>query len=157
MTKRDDHRYRGEAERVVVPSGKGGDVVGGESLCGAGDRGVGHLGGQALQAGDRGAAHAAVQVGVAHGRQAAVVGEALGLEEPVADGGGDEGGEESADVDAHVEDHEGGVAQLGILRVVVQLADHRLQVALEEAVAEGDDEQADQGEGQRHARYGDDA
>ena len=93
---------------------------------------------------------------MAHGRQAAVVGEALRAQEPVADGGGGEGGEESADVDAHVKDHEGRVAQLGILRVVVQLADHRLQVALEEAVAEGDDEQADQGDGQRHARNGHD-
>ena len=156
---REDHGPGGETEGVIVAPGEGRDVAGGEfpERVGPGDGRARDPGSQALQAGDGGAfGHAAVEKGVAHGRQAAVVGEALGAQEPVADGVGREGGEEGADVDAHVEDHEGRVAQLGILRVIVELSDHGLQVALEQAVAEGDDEEADQGDGQRHARNGDD-
>ena len=52
------------------------------------------------------------------------------------DGGGRS--EEGADVDGHVEEGEAGVAFLGVFRVVVEVTDHDLEVALEEAGTETD-------------------
>ena len=50
-------------------------------------------------------------------------------------------GEKGADVDGHVEEAEAGVALVGVFRIVVEVTDHNLQVALEEAGAETDQRQ----------------
>jgi hypothetical protein len=57
--------------------------------------------------------------------------------------GGDEVAGEGADVDAHVEDVVAGVLLLAVARVVVEVADQRRDVRLEEAVAEDDEQQRD--------------
>ena len=58
-------------------------------------------------------------------------------------------GEEGADVDGHVEEGEAGVAFLRILGIVVEVTDHDLEVALEEAGAETDQQQRQHHEEQR--------
>ena len=96
-----------------------------------------------------------------------VIQEAVHLEPPLADQRGDERSDEATDVDKHVEDLEAGVALvlgdsegfgtlLGLfgLEVVVHLSHDGLQVALEQAVAEGDHRQGEACEGQEPARIG---
>ena len=61
-------------------------------------------------------------------------------------------GEKGADVDGHVEERETAVPLGGILGIVVQVTDHHLEVALEQAGAE-----ADQQQGREHAHEGDGA
>ena len=66
-------------------------------------------------------------------------------------------GEQRTDVDGHVEQRETGVTLVGIARVVIEVAHHYLQVALEQTCAQADEQQggqhSDDGDGlpaQRH-------
>ena len=86
-----------------------------------------------------------VVVGVGHGGAEVLLGVVHDL-----DGG--RRGKEGADVDGHVEDGECGVALAFQLGVVVEVTDHDLQVALEEAGAYADHEQ-----GGEHEHHGGDA
>ena len=96
---------------------------------------------------------------VAESGEVGVVGHAFKAEPPAAQRGGHKGGEHATDVDEDVEDLEARVAfALGLgeslgaflgclgFEVVVHLAYQGLQVAFEEAVAEGDDKQSRAGE-----------
>ena len=49
--------------------------------------------------------------------------------------------EQGTDVDGHVEDRESGVTLCCILRVVIEITHHHLQVALEESCTQGDEYQ----------------
>lgn len=60
-------------------------------------------------------------------------------------------GEHRAEVDGHVEEAERGVASGGILRIVVEVANHYLEVALEQTRTEGYEHQGKHHEGERHA------
>ena len=55
-----------------------------------------------------------------------------------------------ADVDGHVEERKCGIAAIGILRVVVQIAHHHLQIAFEQACAQRDEQQRRNHENHRH-------
>ena len=83
---------------------------------------------------------------MAQRRQVGVVAEAVGAQIPGAHSPGGVGCEDRADVDPHVEQGEGRVPEVTVLRVVVRLPDESLEVALEQPVAERDGEQPDQGE-----------
>ncbi len=85
--------------------------------------------------------HLAVVVGMAQRRKVRVVEVALRAQPPVAYAHRGERRHHRADVDEHVENLESRVAQFGILFVVVELAHQRLEVALEQTVAERDDHQ----------------
>ena len=63
---------------------------------------------------------------------------------PLHDFHGYRGCEEGADIDGHVEDGEAGVSLVGILRVVVKVAYHHLEVALEHTRSEADEQQGGQ-------------
>ena len=80
-----------------------------------------------------------------HGGEWRVVGHAVGVEPPTAEHGSHEGGEDAADVDEYVEYLEAGVALRAVFGIVVELTDDGLEVALEETVAEGDEEERDAG------------
>ena len=82
-------------------------------------------------------------------------------EPPLADQRGHERGDETADIDEDVEDLEAGIALslgpfelLGAflgrvgLEIVIELADDGLEIPLEKAVAEGDQEERQAGQGQ---------
>ena len=58
-------------------------------------------------------------------------------QETVCDGRGSEGGEHRPDVDGHIEQAERRIALGRIFRVVIQIADHDLQVSLEQAGSQG--------------------
>ena len=68
---------------------------------------------------------------------------------PVHNLDGSSGSKQSAHVDSHIEEREARVALVGKLRSVVEVAHHDLQVALEEAGAEADEQQ-----GRTHSGYG---
>lgn len=72
----------------------------------------------------------------------------MGAEPPAAEQGSDEGCHETADVDEDVEDLETGVAFGGVFGIVVELAHDCLEVAFEQAVAEGYEEEGEAGERQ---------
>ena len=74
---------------------------------------------------------------MSQGRDVGVVKQAAFLQEEVGDALGHRGGEHGADVDGHVEQAERGVTLRRVLRVVVEVAHHDLQVALEQARADG--------------------
>ena len=59
--------------------------------------------------------------------------------------------EHRTDIDCHVEEGEGGVATVSILRVVVQVAYHHLQVAFEETRAHANQHQ--RGKHHHHRQY----
>lgn len=79
---------------------------------------------------------------VAHCGEVSVIAHAVNAEPPAAQHGGHEGGHEATDVDEHVENLEAGVTLGSVLGVVIELSDDGLEVALEEAVAECDQEQS---------------
>ena len=91
---------------------------------------------------------ALLQVFVAQRRELGVVVEVVDLQPPVTHADGDERGEETADIDEHVENLETRLAFGAEFAVVVHLAHERLQVALEQAVAEGDHQQSQTGQRQ---------
>ena len=86
---------------------------------------------------------------VGEGRNVGLVDEAGALEVAVGQRSSCRGGEHRADVDGHIEKAEGAVALGGVLRVVVEIAHEDLQVALEQAGAE-----SNQQEGAYHQRQG---
>ena len=104
---------------------------------------------QALQLGERLGRHvgACLKVLVGQRRNLAVVGQAVLSQEVVGDPGSHRGGEHRTDVDGHVEDREGAVALGRIGRIVVEVADHHLEVTLEQTRAACDERQC--GEHQR--------
>ena len=63
---------------------------------------------------------------------------------PLRNHDGCRGCEEGTDVDSHVEDGEASVALVGILRVVVEVTHHHLEVTLEETGAETHEHQSDE-------------
>ena len=69
---------------------------------------------------------------------------------PFTDLDGRGGGEQGADVDGHVEEGETGVALGSVLRVVVQVSHHYLQVSFEESCPESDQEQGGDHADERH-------
>ena len=83
----------------------------------------------------------AVQELVREGGDVGLVDEAGLAQELVRDGRRGGRSEHRADVDGHIEQREGGIALGGILRVVVEIAHQHLQVALEQARADGDQRQ----------------
>ena len=118
---------------------------------------VGHLGG--VHAGG------IAEVLMAEGGQVAIVGHAVAAQPPLAQRRSHEGSQHTADIDEHVEDLESRITlalsqgqSLGALlgglgfEVVVHLAHNGLQVALEEAVAAGNDQQGGAGDDQ-HRRH----
>ena len=124
----------------MVGAGQAGDVAGGElaqvvgplrALCG----------GQVGELGQRIARQIAVEVLVCEGRNVAVVAEAGLAHVPLGDLLGGRGCEQGTDIDGHVEDREGRIALGRVLRIVVEVADHHLEVALEETRTEGDEYQ----------------
>ena len=94
------------------------------------------------------------KVFVAEFGQLGVVVEIIDLEPPVAHADGHEWREEAADVDEHVEDLESRLALGAELLVVVHLPHQRLEIALEKAVAEGDDQQSEAGQRQIERQAG---
>ena len=97
------------------------------------------------------------KVFVAQSREFGVVVEIVDLQPPVAHADGDERSEETADIDEHVEDLEARFAFGAEFAVIVHLAHQRLQVTLEQTVAEGDHQQSQAGQRQvepqtRHGR-----
>ena len=60
------------------------------------------------------------------------------------------GGKEGADIDSHIENREARIATRGVLGLVIEVADHHLQVALEEAGAKADQQQGGKHSGQCH-------
>ena len=99
---------------------------------------------------------------MAEGGQLGIVEQAVLSEPPLAQIGGDEGRHQTADIDKHIEYLETAVAaalhggqRLGpvfgglSLHIVVHLSHDGLQVALEETIAEGDEEEGQAGEGQQ--------
>ena len=65
-------------------------------------------------------------------------------------------GKQGTDIDGHIEEREAGVALRGILRVIIEIAHHHLQVALEQACAQANEHERGQHhhEGQRVAAKG---
>ncbi len=139
----DDHREdeadAGHAEAEVVGLAQGIDVVRRE----AAQRVDGH--GRVLALGDgqeRGrVGQLALEEIIGQGRYAGVIDEVRLAQDPVAHGHGGRRGEHGPDVDAHVEDVERPVAHPRVLGVVVEVADEGLEVALEQARAQGHDGQ----------------
>ena len=78
-----------------------------------------------------------VEISVADGGQVGLIDEALCRHGFVAHVGGHSRSEHRAYVDEHVEDRESRVALSGIFGAVIEVADHHLQVAFEEACAGG--------------------
>ena len=89
-------------------------------------------------------------IGIVAGIAQRVLGILLNL-----DGG--RGSKQCTDVDGHVENREACIALVLILRVVIQVANHYLQVALEQSGAEANQQQGGQhhNEGKRVATQGD--
>ena len=85
---------------------------------------------------------------MAHLGEVGVVCHAVDVEPPTAEHGCDEGCDEAADVDEHVEYLESGIALRAVAWIVVELSDDGLEVAFEEAVAEGDEEECGTCEGE---------
>ena len=113
--------------------------------------------GQPLQLGQRLGGHRSPfgKVLVREGRNLAVVRQSVLREEVVRDPRGHRRGEHGTDVDGHIEYGEGAVALGRIGRIVVQIAHHHLQVALEKARAAGDQRQCQEHERlRREARTG---
>ena len=81
-----------------------------------------------------------VQILVAERRELGVVTQIVDVEPPAAQHRCDERGNQSADIDEDVEDLEARIALRGIARIVVKLTDDRLEIALEKAVAESNEE-----------------
>ncbi len=99
------------------------------------------------------------EVFMTHGGEARVVAHAVDVEPPAAEHGGHEGSGHTADVDEYVEYLEAGVALRAVFGIVVQLAHYGLEIAFEEAVAEGDEEEREACEGEEPcgiARRGED-
>ena len=75
-----------------------------------------------------------------------VIGVSLAVTErrlcPVHDGNGCRRSKQSANVDGHVEEREARVALVGKLRIVIEVAHHDLQVALEEACSKRHEQKA---------------
>ena len=139
---REEQRHDGHAEGVVEARVEGVEVALGEGTHVGRGAVEAHLGGQFAEAAvNHLGSHRAAQILVAEGRKVRVVEVALRAQPPVADAHGRKGGDHGADVDEHVENLEARIAQLGVLLVVVELAHQCLEVALEEAVAEGDNHQ----------------
>ena len=59
--------------------------------------------------------------------------------------------EQSTDIDGHIENWETGVALVGILRIIIEVAHHNLQVTLEQACSETDAHQCHQHYSQCHS------
>ncbi len=75
-----------------------------------------------------------VDAPVAHGGGHGVVGEVAGLgKSPVLEAYGSHGSEHRAQVDGHVEQRESRVALVGVALFIIKVAHHYLQVALEQA------------------------
>ena len=72
----------------------------------------------------------------------------------VGQGRGGRRSEHGADVDGHVEEAESGIALGGILRVVIEIAGHHLEVALEQTRADGDEQQGADHQGERQPAVG---
>ena len=96
---------------------------------------------------------------VAEAGHIGIIDQVVGFEPPFAEERGDERGKEAADVDEDVEDLETGVAAiLGLseslgallgglsLKLVVQFADDSLEVAFEQTVTEGNEQQGHTGD-----------
>lgn len=81
------------------------------------------------------------QILVGQGGDLTVVGQTFLPEAELSDLGSRRGSEERADVDGHVEQRESRVPLRRVLGVVVEVADHHLQVALEQAGTHRDEEQ----------------
>ncbi len=147
-----DEREAGHAEAQVIGLAQGVDV----SLREAPQAVQGH--GRILALGQleegRGVGQLALEELVGQGRDAGVVGQSGPAHDPVAHGRGGRGSEHGPDVDAHVEDVEGPVAHGPVLGIVIEVADQGLQVALEQAGAQGDHGQGgdDQAEARVHRR-----
>ncbi len=136
-------------EVVLAEGGHVGEVVAGEL----------HLLGECLEVAAVGAAQRSVDEGVAEAWQVSVVGEVVHIEPPRAEQRRNERSGQRTHVDEDVEYLEARVAlalcplqavgalACGVaLKVVVHLSDDGLQVALEEAVAAGDEHQGEDGE-----------
>ena len=87
-------------------------------------------------------------------RDVGVVSEAVFAQKHVSDSRRGSRSKHRADVDGHVEQAEAAVAFRGVFRVIVEVSDHHLQVAFEEARAYGDAQQGDDHHGERHAACG---
>ena len=98
---------------------------------------------------------------MAEGWQAGIVNEVVGLEPPTAEKRCNERSDETTDIDKYIENLEAGVAlPLGLceslrtflgclsLEIVIKLSYHRLEIALEETVTEGNQEECEAGERQ---------
>ena len=136
----DDQGEASHGEAHVVGAGQVVDVVlaegGGVHLAD-----TGHLAHQAFELGDLVRGDGAVQELVRQGGDVGLVDEAGLAQELVRDGRRGGRSEHRADVDGHIEQREGGIALGGILRVIVEIAHQHLQIALEQARADGDERQ----------------
>ena len=99
---------------------------------------------------------------MAQTREVGIVNQVLGLQIPVTDDGSHKRGDHTTNVDEHVEDLEAAVALflgssqclrafLGCfgLEVVIQLTHNGLQVAFEETITTGDEQQGDYSKDER--------
>ena len=148
----DDQRHAGHGEAHVVGRGQVLDVVGAEDRRIHGRHGgVGHHGLQLVETGGVVRADGAVEQLVRQGGDVGLVDEAGLAEEAVGDGRRGGRGEHRADVDRHVEQAERRIALGGIFRIVIQVAHHHLEVALEQARAHADEEQGADHQGHAQA------
>ena len=145
---REDKRDAGDRETEVVGRGKMVDIVLAEirhthSL----DVGAGHHSLEGLESGR--ILQGAVQALVRKSRDIRLVDEAGLREVAVGEGCRSGGSKHSSDVDGHIEEAETGVALGAELGIVIEIARHHLEIALEETRSHGDKQQ-----GADHQRKG---
>ncbi len=147
---RDEHCHDRGDERVVDAGVEHVEILGAE-CADVGRRVTAHLGDEGIEV--VGVLHVHVvadrEVFVGEGGEIGVVGEAVDAEPPRAQHGSYEGRDEAADVDEHIENLESRVTLGCVAGIVVELTHDGLEVALEQAVAEGDEEEREAGEGQQ--------
>ena len=91
----------------------------------------------------------AIEVLVGQRRNLRHIGVARFSQEEVGDFGGRHGGKHRADVDGHVEKAEAIVAESAVFGLVVEVAHHHLEIALEQARSNGN-----QGQSREHGDFG---
>lgn len=123
-------RDAGHSEGIAVAGGEGGDVIGGEGREVGGAHAVVRHCRDKLRA-----VLLPVKIAVAEGWQRRGVGEAFRAQGEVTHGCSRHGGEHGADVDGHIEKGESRVALSAVAGLVVEVAHHHLEVALEETGA----------------------